>query len=210
MTRDPNEEQRGGVGGEAGVEKGERERERETETMNPAPTVRNNSSPIFEAWVSESTSGSRRVKTPWRLWREETGTRRHCERHGHQACPLFPSCSFASYFNLLLFFFSFFIPLSHRLPSNLAPIMNSRQCVVLRVEGAHFHTDGFFFCWRAGKLDTSVQICYLFFLDLCVCGGGGELHQWPNRSLLSKASQEHLSELNTYELCTGWYKITAL
>lgn len=47
---------------------------------------------------------------------------------------------------------------------------------------------------------------FSFFLSLQALAGaevGENYTQRPNRSLPSEASQMHLSELNTYELCTG-------
>lgn len=84
--------------------------------------------------------------------------------------------------------------------------MNCIQCVILRLRGLHFHIDGFF-----GELENWMLLsCFCFFfppflLLLAMVGAevGENYTQRPNRSLLSKASQMHLSELNTYELCTG-------
>lgn len=64
--------------------------------------------------------------------------------------------------------------------------------------------------WGAGKLDATVLIFFFSFFSFSFSSQrwrgqtlGRITPQRPNRSLLSKASQMHLSELNTYELCTG-------
>lgn len=81
--------------------------------------------------------------------------------------------------------------------------MNCIQCVVLRLRGLHFHIDGFF-----GELENWMLLsCFFFFvffslLEKAGAEVGENYTRGPNRSLLSKALQMHLSELNTYELCT--------
>lgn len=76
--------------------------------------------------------------------------------------------------------------------------MNCIQNVVLRLRGLHFHIDGFLGSWKIGCY------CPVFFLLEIVGAEVVENYtQRPNRSLLSKALHMHLSELNTYELCTG-------
>lgn len=56
--------------------------------------------------------------------------------------------------------------------------------------------------WGAGKLDAIVLL-FLFLLGMVGADVVENYTRRPNRSFLSKALHMHLSELNTYELCTG-------
>lgn len=95
----------------------------------------------------------------------------------------------APYFNL------FFSPSHTASLAILSPIMNCIQYVVLQLRGLHFHIDGFF-----GELENWMLLS--IFLVMADAEVEENCTQWPNRSLPSKALQMHLSELNSYELCT--------
>lgn len=119
--------------------------------------------------------------------------------------PYVPSISSVLFLFFCFLFQSFLsIPLSHFLPFlSLTPIMNCIQYVVLGLRGLHFHIDGFF-----GELENWMLLSWFFSFSFSSQRWRGQTlgritPQRPNRSLLSKASQMHLSELNTYELCTG-------
>lgn len=119
--------------------------------------------------------------------------------------PYVPSISSVLFLFFCFLFQSFLsIPLSHCLPFlSLTPIMNCIQYVVLGLRGLHFHIDGFF-----GELENWMLLSWFFSFSFSSQRWRGQTlgritPQRPNRSLLSKASQMHLSELNTYELCTG-------
>lgn len=139
---------------EGGSGRPDRLREWQRETMNPAPTVRNNSSPNLKAWVSEITSGSRRFNPPLRLSAEEG------QEHGAIMSAIGTKCLLCSLFVLLLPISIFFsISLSHRPPLlSLANIINCIQYVVLRLRGLHFHIDGFL-----GKLENWMLLSWFFF-----------------------------------------------
>lgn len=119
--------------------------------------------------------------------------------------PYVPSISSVLFLFFCFLFQSFLsIPLSHCHPFlSLTPIMNCIQYVVLGLRGLHFHIDGFF-----GELENWMLLSWFFSFSFSSQRWRGQTlgritPQRPNRSLLSKASQMHLSELNTYELCTG-------
>ncbi len=107
-------------------------------------------------------------------------------------CSLLVLLALASYFNLFSISFS---PLLSRSHYELYTVCCSAA------ERAPFPHRWLF--WGAGKLDATVLIFFFFLLAMAGAEVGENYTRRPNRSLLSKALQMHLSELNTYELCTG-------
>lgn len=57
--------------------------------------------------------------------------------------------------------------------------------------------------WLFGELENWMLLSCFFLLAIVGAEVVENYIQRPNRSLLSKALHMHLSELNTYELCTG-------
>lgn len=103
---------------------------------------------------------------------------------------------YSFWLHISIFFLSFFfISLSHCLSCHLVSHYELYTVCCSAVERLHFHIDGFF-----GELENWMLLS--IFLVMADAEVEENCTQWPNRSLPSKALQMHLSELNSYELCT--------